>query len=152
MNQPYAALQSALRSVRITFVSEALAGNRTGTEIIACEELLPEWTKAGPKGDGSHEVGEPCTHGGQAWKCCQVHNSNNNPDIEPGNSPAHWAPYHTTDPKKAKPFIQPTGAHDTYMKGECCLWTDGKVKRSKVDNNAYSPDDYPDNWEEVTIE
>lgn len=107
MSDKYSGLEAALRSARMTFVSEANAGDRTGTEIIACEDLLPAWTKAGPKGDGSHEVGEACTHNGQSWRCCQAHNTNNNPDIEPGNSPAQWAPYHTTDPTKAKAFIQP---------------------------------------------
>ena len=150
MNTKYSGLEAALRSARMTFVSEATAGDRTGTEIVACEELLPAWTKEGPKGDGSHEVGEPCTHAGQAWKCCQAHNTNNNPDIEPGQSPAQWAPYHTTDPAKAKPFIQPQGAHDAYQKGECCLWTDGKVYRSIMEGaNAYSQEAYPQGWKVV---
>lgn len=153
MSDKYSGLEAALRSARMTFVSEANAGDRTGTEIIACEDLLPAWTKAGPKGDGSHEVGEACTHDGQSWRCCQAHNTNNNPDIEPGKSPAQWVPYHTTDPKKAKPFIQPTGAHDSYQKGEVCIWTDGKVYRSIMETaNAYSPADYPDGWEVVEVE
>lgn len=149
MNNKYNNLEAALRSARVTFMTEAAAGERTGTEVIACEELLPAWTKEGPKGDGSHELGEPCTHAGQAWRCFQAHNCNDNPDIEPGKSPAQWAPYHTKNPKKAKPFIQPTGAHDTYQTGECCVWTDGSVKRSKMDNNAHSPADYPQGWEAV---
>ena len=69
MSDKYTRLEDALRSARMTFVSEAEAGDRTGTEIIACEDLLPAWTKAGPKGDGSHEVGEACTHDGQSWRC-----------------------------------------------------------------------------------
>lgn len=151
MSDKYSGLEAALRSARMTFVSEANAGDRTGTEIIACEDLLPAWTKAGPKGDGSHEVGEACTHDGQSWRCCQAHNTNNNPDIEPGKSPAQWVPYHTTDPKKAKPFIQPTMAEDSYQKGEVCIWTDGKVYRSIMETaNAYSPEAYPQGWEEVT--
>lgn len=148
----YSGLEAALRSTRMNAINEITAGERTGTDVIACEELLPAWTKEGPEGDGSHKEGEPCTHAGQAWRCCQAHNCNNNPDIEPGKSPAQWAPYHTKDPKKAKPFIQPTGAHDTYQTGECCVWTDGSVKRSTADNNAYSPADYPQWWEDVPAE
>ena len=147
MSGKYRGLEAALRSTRVNAINEIVAGERTGTQVIACEELLPAWTKAGPDGDSTHKVGEPCTHDGQSWR--QEHSTKNNPDIEPGKSPAHWAPYHTTDPAKAKPFIQPTGAHDTYMKGEVCLWTDGTVKRSKVNDNAYSPEDYPDNWEDA---
>lgn len=152
MSGKYSGLEAALRSTRLNAVNEIAAGERTGTDVIACEELLPAWTKAGPKGDGSHEAGEPCAHTGQSWKCCQAHNTTNNPDIEPGKSPAHWAPYHTTDPAKAKPFIQPTGAHDSYLRGEVCLWTDGEVYRSiKEDANAYSPADYPQGWEKVDV-
>ena len=51
MSDKYSGLEAALRSARMTFVSEANASDRTGTEIIACEDLLPAWTKAGPKGD-----------------------------------------------------------------------------------------------------
>lgn len=148
----YSALEAALRSTRINALNEIALGERTGTEVIACEELLPAWSKEGPNGDGSHELGEPCTHAGQAWTCCQAHNTNNNPDIEPGKSPAQWAPYHTKDPAKAKPFIQPTGAHDAYLTGEVCLWTDGKVYRSIMETaNAYSPEAYPTGWEVVGV-
>lgn len=151
MSTKYSGLEAALRSARMTFTKEAATGDLTGTEIVACEDLLPAWTKAGPKGDGSHEAGEACTHDGQSWRCCQAHNTNNNPDIEPGKSPAQWVPYHTTDPKKAKPFIQPTMAEDSYQKGEVCIWTDGKVYRSIMEGaNAYSPEAYPQGWEEVT--
>lgn len=144
----YSGLEAAIRSARLNALNEIKAGDRTGTDVIACEELLPAWTKEGPKGDGSHEVGESCTHAGQAWKCCQAHNTNHNPDIVPGAFPAQWAPYHTKDPKKAKPFIQPTGAHDSYEKGECCVWTDGNTYVSIMETaNAYSPGDYPAGWE-----
>ncbi len=151
MSNKYSGLEAALRSARMTFVSEANAGDRTGTEIIACEDLLPAWTKAGPKGDGSHEVGEACTHEGQSWRCCQAHNTNNNPDIEPGNSPAQWAPYHTTDPTKAKAFIQPTGAHDAYQTGDRVTYN-GQIYESTIDNNVWSPDTYPQGWEVVEVE
>ena len=150
MSEKYSGLEAALRSARLSTIAAITAGERTGTQVIACEEILPKWTKAGPDGDGTHKVGEPCTHAGQSWRCCQAHNSVNNPDIEPGQSPAHWAPYHTTDPARAKPFIQPTGAHDAYLKGEVCLWTDGKVYRSTMETaNAYSPTDYPQGWQEI---
>lgn len=62
-------------------------------------------------------------------------------------------PYNTTDPKKAKPFIQPTMAEDSYQKGEVCIWTDGKVYRSIMETaNAYSPEAYPQGWEVVEVE
>lgn len=44
---------------------------------------------------------------------------------------------------------QPTGAHDSYMIGDKVLYTDGKVYKSIIDNNVWSPDVYPNGWEVV---
>ena len=57
--------------------------------------------------------------------------------------------YHTKDPAKAKPYVAPYGTSGLYDKDEVCLWTDGIVYKSLVDNNAYSPADYAANWEKV---
>lgn len=48
-----------------------------------------------------------------------------------------------------KEFVQPTGAHDTYAKGDKVRF-DGKVYESVIDNNAYSPSAYPAGWKEIT--
>lgn len=48
-----------------------------------------------------------------------------------------------------KDFVQPTGAHDAYAKGDKVRFN-GKVYESLIDNNAYSPSAYPDGWKEIT--
>ena len=145
-------LEAAIRSVKRNFLLEIEEGKRTGTDIIDCEDLVSLWRKEGPKGDGVHERGEVCIRDNQVWRCCQEHNTNNNPDIAPGESPAHYVPYHTKNPAKAKPFVQPTMAEDAYFKDEVCLWTDGKVYRSILETaNTKSPADYPAGWEVVHI-
>lgn len=45
-------------------------------------------------------------------------------------------------------FKQPTGAHDAYKKGDKVLFN-GKVYKSKIDANTFSPDQFADGWEEV---
>lgn len=45
-------------------------------------------------------------------------------------------------------FKQPTGAHDSYKKGDKVTFN-GKVYESLADTNVYSPSDYPANWREV---
>lgn len=45
-------------------------------------------------------------------------------------------------------FVQPTGAHDAYNAGDKVKFN-GKVYKSKMDNNVYSPSAYPAGWEEV---
>lgn len=43
-------------------------------------------------------------------------------------------------------FVKPTGAHDAYAKGDKVRF-EGKIYVSKVDGNAYSPTEAPENWE-----
>ena len=46
-------------------------------------------------------------------------------------------------------FVQPTGAHDAYKKGDKVRFN-GKIYESLIDANAYSPSDYSAGWKEIT--
>lgn len=46
-------------------------------------------------------------------------------------------------------FVQPTGAHDAYSKGDKVKYN-GKVYESLMDSNTYSPEAYPAGWKEIT--
>lgn len=63
-----------------------------------------------------------------------------------------------TDPVEPEPdtptdtipdFVQPTGAHDAYAKGDKVKYN-GKVYESLIDGNTYSPDAYSAGWKEIT--
>lgn len=45
-------------------------------------------------------------------------------------------------------FVHPTGSHDTYRTGDRVTYN-SKVYESLVDNNSYSPDEYPQGWKVV---
>ena len=45
-------------------------------------------------------------------------------------------------------YVQPTGAHDAYQTGQGVTWN-GQRYRSTIDNNVWSPDVYPQGWEQV---
>lgn len=134
------ALASAVYLMRRQFKQSA--ATMSGGEIVACAGLAEEWKP------GAFAVGDIRKHGGQIYRCCQAHDNASNPDIEPGKSPAQWAAYHATDAMRARPWVQPTGAHDQYKAGEYMVWTDGKTYRCKQDT-AFSPDAYPAAWEAV---
>lgn len=106
--------------------------------------LYPDWAA------GAHTVGEIYNADGQTWECFQAYDNATYPDIQPGN--AAWytfnRPLHGTSAATARPFVQPTGAHDMYHAGEYTTWTDGKTYRCKSDT-AYSPADYAAAWEVV---
>ena len=55
-----------------------------------------------------------------------------------------------TPPTETIPdFVQPTGAHDAYKKGDKVKF-EGKIYESLIDANTYSPSAYPAGWKEVT--
>ena len=54
-----------------------------------------------------------------------------------------------TPPETIPDFVQPTGAHDAYKKGDKVKYN-GKIYESLIDANVHSPDAYPAGWKEVT--
>lgn len=58
----------------------------------------------------------------------------------------------TTEPVDEYPeFVQPTGAHDAYQVGDKVTYK-GKKYICKLENCVWSPDTYPQGWEEVVEE
>ncbi len=144
LEPPAAGLEAITRISGIMLAQGAMAGTVTADQVLACSELVADWTA------GKYAVGDVRNHGGQTWKCCQAHDNTNNPDIEPGKTAgaAFWAPYHATNPAQARPFVKPTGAHDIYKKGEVMVWTNGKSYRCKQDTD-HSPTSNASAWEVV---
>ena len=97
---------------------------------------------------GAYVVGDVRMHLGAPYKCVQAHDSTGNAGWSPDAAPALWMQYHGTSRETARPWIAPTGAHDMYKAGEYMIWTDGRIKKAKMDT-AYSPADYSQAWEEV---
>ena len=48
-------------------------------------------------------------------------------------------------------FVQPTGAHDAYKKGDIVKYN-GTLYKSLIDGNVWAPDAYPQGWEVYTEE
>ena len=68
-------------------------------------------------------------------------------DWEPDKTPSVYVKI--GNPTEEYPeFIKPTGAHDTYNTGDKVTF-EGKKYISTMDNNAYSPTEYPAGWELV---
>lgn len=54
------------------------------------------------------------------------------------------------DTQIIKEWVQPLGSHDAYMTGDRVVFDD-KVYESLMDNNTYSPKDYPQGWREIIL-
>ena len=119
----------------------------SGTEIIDQEIFVPEWKPA-----NYQTVGSPVHYEGQVYKVLQAHDSTSNPDWTPAATPALWSICHTTDPAKAKPWLEPQGTSGMYYKDECYLADDGTVYRQIYDGgNVYDATATPDRWETVEV-
>lgn len=67
---------------------------------------------------------------------------------EPEALVAQWGFKWSTDPRKAQPHIK--SATSPYGTDECCLWED-EVYASTMDNNTYTPAEYPQGWRKVEL-
>ena len=119
----------------------------SGTEIIDQELFVPEWKPA-----NYQTVGAPVRYEGQVYEVLQVHDSTSNPDWTPAATPALWSIRHTTDPAKAKPWLEPQGTSGMYQLGECYRADDGMVYRQIYDgDNVYDAEAMPERWQAVEV-
>ena len=118
------------------------------TQIIDKEDSIPDFNPE------LHQYlnwnkGECVRDNNQVWQLLQPYDSNTYKE-HPENLRAQWSLCHTKDPAKAKPYVQSLGTSGMYMKDECCT-ENGKVYKSKIDNNVWTPSGYPAGWEEVIL-
>lgn len=90
---------------------------------------------------GVNSVGDP-----QLYRVVQAHTSQ--ADWTPDLTPALFTPI-GLDEEGYPVWSQPTGAHDAYNTGDIVQYKD-KLYRSLIDGNVWSPEAYPQGWEEYT--
>ena len=127
------------------------------------ESGYPIWTQ--PLGAvDAYNIGDIVSYNGKLYK--SIINAN---VWAPAVYPAGWEEYAestsggdsgetggsgTTEPETPPTetipdFVQPTGAHDAYKKGDKVKF-EGKTYESLIDANTYSPSAYPAGWKEIT--
>lgn len=120
----------------------------TGTELNAQTDVIPKFTAAVKvKNMLDRPIGFVCkSSAGRVVALLQPYDSITYPQ-EPEELPAQWRFKWSADPAKALPFIKL--ATSPYNTGDCCTW-EGEVYRSTIDNNVFSPAEYPQGWEVVS--
>lgn len=100
----------------------------------------PEWEEG-----VSYEVGKRVRYESKLYRCVQAHTSQ--ADWTPDVTPALWV--RTSQEGEIPDWVQPTGAHDAYAKGDKVKHV-GKVWESLVDGNVWEPStSTPTLWVEV---
>lgn len=123
------------------------AANLTGTQIIDREHSAPAFDPA--KDYSAYPVGAPVTDEEQVWTLIQPYNAANYAG-RPSTLRALWGLAHTTNPAKAKPWVNAYGTSGMYMTGEVYKDADGNVWKAKQDNLVNDAAAYPDGWELIS--
>lgn len=122
------------------------APEMTGTEIIAEQSHIPAWREDAVY-TAAH-VGFPVQDADQVYTILQPHTPAHNPGFRPVDLPAIYSIKHTTDPKRAKPYVAPNGTSGMYMTGDCCI-SDGRVWKSGSDYNVWAPGTPGVKWDDL---
>lgn len=102
-------------------------------------ELFPNWSIT------EYSAGDRVRYNGTLYKALQGHTAQ--PDWTPDAAPSLWAEVLIPDPNVIPEWRQPDNANP-YMIGDRVMF-EGKVYESLIDNNVWSPADYPEGWQEV---
>lgn len=103
-------------------------------------ELFPAWDPC-----AAYEIGNRVRYSDTLYKCLQAHTAQE--DWTPVNAPSLWARVLIPDPGEIPDWTQPDSTNP-YMKGDKVRF-EGRIYESLIDNNVWSPADYPAGWMEV---
>ena len=108
------------------------------TTAYAVQEFYAEWSATTSTGEKSSFLKDQRVRSnGKFFKCNQDHTVDD-PSWTPENTPALWSEISIEEWGE---WIQPTGAHNAYMKGDKCTHN-GKKWISDIDNNVWEPGVY----------
>ena len=116
---------------------EKAATNLPDEDALQAVELFPQWVTG-----RAYAVDDRLQYKNVLYRVVQAHTSQADwtPDITP-------ALFVVVSLDEWPEFVQPTGAHDAYKKGDKITFN-GKHYISLIDANVYSPTAYPAGWQE----
>lgn len=126
------------KQLKQELTEKTVLNNASDEDAYVMRYLYPEWS-----GDGiTYKANDRLMYNDKFYKVLQDHTSQ-----------ADWLPTTATslyveiaDPSVEYPeFVQPTGAHDAYAKGDKVTF-EGKKYVSLIDNNTWSPSAYSAGW------
>lgn len=120
-----------------------IIGTLTDEQAIAAPVLFPVW-----QADVAYKAGDRVRYEGKLYKVLQDHNSQL--DWEPISAPSLFASLLTDeeDPENILPWTQPDSTN-AYSIGDKVIFEE-EIYESLIDNNVWSPADYPAGWNLIT--
>ena len=123
------------RAYELRKIIEQASASLSDETALESIELFPNWADATP-----YAIGDRVRYTDTLYKCVQAHTSQS--DWTPNLTPALWVKISLDEYPE---WVQPTGAHDAYNKGDK-VSHNNKHWSSDVDANVWEP---PTMWSEV---
>ena len=128
----------AQRKLALSFLAEGLSDEQALQVPLLFDEF---------DGNGvAYEVGKRVLYNGVLYKVIQAHTSQ--AEWTPTAAPSLFAKVINETVDGSIPEFEQPDSTNPYMKGDRVLFN-GKVYESLIDNNVYSPSDYPAGWKEI---
>lgn len=125
------------KAIALRKLIEKLSADLPDAEAYTAPELFPMWNIK------DYQTGDRVQYQGLLYKCLQAHTAQ--ADWTPDKAVSLWV--RVDDPSIEFPeWVQPTGAHDAYNKGDK-VSHNGKHWQSDYDANVYEPGVF--GWSEV---
>lgn len=105
-------------------------------------ELFPKWSGLSVQ----YEQGQKVKYEGVLYRVLASHTSQ--AEWTPADAPSLFAQVLVSPDGEPLPWVQPTSTNP-YSKGDKVIF-EGKIYESTIDNNVWSPADYPMGWQEIT--
>lgn len=128
------------RELRATV--ERLAQNLDDENALENIELFPKWSGSSVQ----YEEGQKIKYQGVLYRVITTHISQ--ADWTPADAPSLFAQVLVSLDGQPLPWVQPTSTNP-YSTGDRVIF-EGKIYESTIDNNVWSPADYPMGWKEIT--
>ncbi|MDY0251172.1 MAG: hypothetical protein RBR45_14150 [Pseudomonas sp.] len=129
---------ATIEEARDVLAGMVIEGDLEPGELEALLDVYPAWTE-----DTEYTIGSLTKHSGELYKVNQNHTSQ---AIYPPGSEGVSALYSRVVPDSVIPeWEQKEGSHDAYSKGDLVMFN-GEVYESTINNNTWSPADYPAGW------
>lgn len=142
----------ALNEAGINSIAEAeqlrqelneIISNMTDEEAIERPILFANW-----KPGISYTTGARVRYGGRIFKVIQAHTSTE--EWTPSRATSLFTEILTDESGEPREWVQPSSTNP-YLTGDKVIYN-GKIYESLIDNNIWSPADYPSGWREIIEE
>ena len=124
---------------KISFVTLTESGQIDAEIASEHKDMFEDW-----KPDMAYKVGHIRKYNEVLYRIVQEHTSQI--DWLPPSTPSLYESITITE-SGYEEWKKPSGAHNAYSKGKIVSYN-GKLYKSLIDDNVYSPDEYPAGWEE----